>query len=217
MVLSHADHQPQRFRDRLALPRPARPVSRGLGAVSRQRRAVKRSKRQSRQRRPRAFARKPRPRRPRTGRFGTGATGRTRSSRPIQTIRPTHATPIRASAWPSPVSSPTISAIASGWRTAQLLRDAHTGSRPFPACWSAGRLDPEAPLTIAQEVARAWPASDLVIVDGAGHETTTPGMTEAILAAIARCALTHASCKPPRVVVLVPPSPRARAPRRRAT
>ena len=57
-----------------------------------------------------------------------------------------------------------------------------------PGVMVHGRLDPQAPLAVAQALARAWPDGELVIVEGAGHETTTPGMGQAILAAIDRFA-----------------------------
>jgi proline iminopeptidase len=49
-----------------------------------------------------------------------------------------------------------------------------------------GRLDLGSPLATAWELARAWPGSELVIVGGAGHSSTDPGMSEAILAATDR-------------------------------
>lgn len=69
----------------------------------------------------------------------------------------------------------------------QLLREAHRLAG-VPGVLVHGRLDLEAPLATAWALARAWPGAELVVIDGAGHETTTPGVTEAILAAIDRFA-----------------------------
>jgi proline iminopeptidase len=51
-----------------------------------------------------------------------------------------------------------------------------------------GRLDLGAPLVTAWELAEAWPAGELVIVGGAGHSLTDPGMSEAVVAATDRFA-----------------------------
>ena len=51
-----------------------------------------------------------------------------------------------------------------------------------------GRLDLASPLVTAWELARAWPNSELVIVSGAGHSSTDPGMSEALIAATDRFA-----------------------------
>jgi proline iminopeptidase len=68
-----------------------------------------------------------------------------------------------------------------------LLRDAHRLAG-IPGVMVHGRLDLGTPLASVQELAQAWPGSELVMVDEAGHETTTPGMMESILAAIDHCA-----------------------------
>jgi proline iminopeptidase len=52
-----------------------------------------------------------------------------------------------------------------------------------------GRLDLDAPLVTAWEVARAWPGSELIIVRGAGHSANDPGMSEALIAATDRFAV----------------------------
>ncbi len=44
------------------------------------------------------------------------------------------------------------------------------------------------PLVTAWELAQAWPNSELVIVHGAGHASTDPGMSEALIAATDRFA-----------------------------
>jgi len=68
-----------------------------------------------------------------------------------------------------------------------LLRNAHrlTG---IPGVLIHGRLDLGSPLITAWELHRAWPGSDLIIVDEAGHSSGDPGMTEALIAATDRLA-----------------------------
>jgi proline iminopeptidase len=51
-------------------------------------------------------------------------------------------------------------------------------------------MDLGSPLVTAWELARAWPDSELVIVE-AGHSAAEPGMTEALLAATQRFATTR--------------------------
>jgi proline iminopeptidase len=46
-----------------------------------------------------------------------------------------------------------------------------------------GRLDLDAPLTTAWELSQVWHDGELIIVQGAGHSSTDPGMTEATIAA----------------------------------
>ncbi|MGD2048388.1 MAG: prolyl aminopeptidase [Chloroflexota bacterium] len=53
----------------------------------------------------------------------------------------------------------------------------------IPGIMVHGRLDLGAPLVTAWELAQAWPDSELVIVDNAGHATTEPGIGEALIAA----------------------------------
>jgi len=57
-----------------------------------------------------------------------------------------------------------------------------------PAVLINGRLDLQCPLATAWEVQKAWPGSELVIVDGAGHSSGDAGMTDAIVAATDRLA-----------------------------
>ncbi|WP_027133823.1 prolyl aminopeptidase [Geminicoccus roseus] len=68
-----------------------------------------------------------------------------------------------------------------------LLREAHRLAG-IPGVLVQGRLDLEAPLTTAWELAQAWPGSELVVVPDAGHSPAEPGMAGAILAATARFA-----------------------------
>ena len=49
-----------------------------------------------------------------------------------------------------------------------------------------GRLDLEAPLTTAWELAQAWPDGRLVVVSNAGHSPGDPGMGDAIVSATDR-------------------------------
>ena len=68
-----------------------------------------------------------------------------------------------------------------------LLRQAHVLAQ-IPGILVHGRLDLGSPLVTAWELAQAWPKSELVIVNGAGHSATDPGMSEALIAATDRFA-----------------------------
>lgn len=68
-----------------------------------------------------------------------------------------------------------------------LLRNAGALAS-IPGVLVQGRLDLGSPLVTAWELAQAWPSSELVIVQGAGHSTSDPGMSEAIIAATDRFA-----------------------------
>jgi proline iminopeptidase len=68
-----------------------------------------------------------------------------------------------------------------------LLRQAHVLAH-IPGILIHGRLDLGSPLVTAWELAQAWPNSELVIVSGAGHSSTDPGMSEALIAATDRFA-----------------------------
>jgi proline iminopeptidase len=69
----------------------------------------------------------------------------------------------------------------------QLLREApRLGS--LPGAIVCGRLDMGSPIEGAWLLHEAWPGSALIIVENAGHETSTQGMMETILAAIDRFA-----------------------------
>lgn len=63
-----------------------------------------------------------------------------------------------------------------------LLRDAGRLAS-IPGVLVQGRLDLEAPLTTAWELARAWPGSKLVVVENAAHSPAHDGMASAIIAA----------------------------------
>jgi proline iminopeptidase len=69
----------------------------------------------------------------------------------------------------------------------QLLRDAHrlAGIR---GALIHGRRDLGTPLSTVEQLAQVWPDADLAVIEEAGHEVRTPGMIEAIVAAIDRFA-----------------------------
>lgn len=66
-----------------------------------------------------------------------------------------------------------------------LLREAGSLSG-IPGIMVHGRLDLGAPLVTAWELAQVWTNSELIIVNGAGHSSTDPGMSEALIAATNR-------------------------------
>lgn len=96
-----------------------------------------------------------------------------------------------------------------GWlEDGQLLRDADR-LHGIPAVLIHGRLDLSAPLLTAWELAQAWPAAELVVVEDSGH-TGSPAMREAVTAAIARftggdlterCRLRASGTGPPPMVI----------------
>ena len=69
----------------------------------------------------------------------------------------------------------------------ELLDGAHRLAG-IPGAIVLGRLDLGTPLEGPWKLAQAWPGAELIIIDEAGHETTTPGMLESIVAAIDRFA-----------------------------
>ena len=58
----------------------------------------------------------------------------------------------------------------------------------IPGVMVHGRLDLGAPLVTAWQLAQVWPDSELVVVSGAGHASTDPGMGAALIAATDRFA-----------------------------
>jgi proline iminopeptidase len=70
----------------------------------------------------------------------------------------------------------------------ELLRDASRLGH-IPGILINGRLDLQAPLVTAWELSHAWPGSELVVVEGAGHSTDDRGMDQAIVAATDRLAV----------------------------
>jgi proline iminopeptidase len=53
----------------------------------------------------------------------------------------------------------------------------------IPGALIQGRLDLDGPLVTAWELSQVWPDSELIVIYGAGHAATDPGMTEALIAA----------------------------------
>lgn len=68
-----------------------------------------------------------------------------------------------------------------------LLREAGA-LKGIPGIMIHGRLDLSTPLVTAWELAQAWPDSQLVVVDGAGHDGHNRDMSESLLAATERFA-----------------------------
>jgi proline iminopeptidase len=66
-----------------------------------------------------------------------------------------------------------------------LLRNAERLAG-IPGIMVHGNFDVGSPLVSAWELAHAWPGSELVIVRGAGHSTTDPGMDAALVEATNR-------------------------------
>jgi len=56
----------------------------------------------------------------------------------------------------------------------------------IPGIMVHGNFDVGSPLVSAWELARAWPDSQLVIIRGAGHAMTDPGMDAALVEATDR-------------------------------
>lgn len=69
----------------------------------------------------------------------------------------------------------------------QLLREVGALAS-VPGVLIHGRLDVSSPLDTAWHLSRAWPGSELVVVDEAGHSSGDPGMSEAVVGALARYA-----------------------------
>ena len=67
----------------------------------------------------------------------------------------------------------------------QLLRDAGRLAG-IPGALVHGRLDLGGPLMTAWELHRAWPGSELLVVNEAGHSSGDPGMAETAIAALDR-------------------------------
>ncbi len=79
------------------------------------------------------------------------------------------------------------------WHHAAFLEDGallHGASRlsGIPGVLIHGRLDLSSPLDIPWQLSQAWPGSELIVIDDAGHGAGEPGMGEALLAAIDRFA-----------------------------
>ncbi|MEN3975583.1 prolyl aminopeptidase [Emcibacter sp. SYSU 3D8] len=68
-----------------------------------------------------------------------------------------------------------------------LLRGASTLAN-IPGIMIHGLMDIGSPLITARRLAGKWPGSELVVIGGAGHDTRSPGMNEAMVAATDRLA-----------------------------
>ena len=69
-----------------------------------------------------------------------------------------------------------------------LIHDAG-GLSGIPGILIHGRMDISSPLDIPWQLSQAWPGSELIAIDDAGHGAGEPGMREAILSAIDRFAV----------------------------
>jgi proline iminopeptidase len=74
------------------------------------------------------------------------------------------------------------------WLHQHPLMDGMHRLEGVPGAIIQGRLDLGSPLEGPWHLAQAWPEATLHVVENAGHETTTPGMMEATIAAIERLA-----------------------------
>ncbi len=68
----------------------------------------------------------------------------------------------------------------------------------IPGVLVHGRLDVSSPLDVAWELSQAWPDSELVVVEEAGHGSGHPGMTEALVSATDRFATRSGTRRPPK-------------------
>ncbi|MFJ7355793.1 prolyl aminopeptidase [Phyllobacterium sp. NPDC097923] len=74
------------------------------------------------------------------------------------------------------------------WLEDRILLNQASLLKGIPGVMIQGRFDLEAPLVTAWELSKAWPDGMLVIVPNTGHSPTSPGMTDAIIAATDRFA-----------------------------
>jgi proline iminopeptidase len=51
-----------------------------------------------------------------------------------------------------------------------------------------GRMDLSSRLDVPSQLSQAWPGSELIVIDDAGHGAGQPGMRDAVVTAIDRCA-----------------------------
>lgn len=78
--------------------------------------------------------------------------------------------------------------VHAGWlEEGQLIRDAAL-LRAIPAVIIQGRYDIATPAATAWDLHRAWPEAEFVLVEGAGHAFSEPGIQGALLAATDRFA-----------------------------
>ena len=71
-----------------------------------------------------------------------------------------------------------------------LLRDADVLA-DIPGILVNGRFDFQAPIAYAWELKRVWPRAKLVMVDNAGHAADNPGLTQALIRATDRFAVSR--------------------------
>jgi proline iminopeptidase len=78
--------------------------------------------------------------------------------------------------------------VHAGWlEEGQLIRDARR-LRAIPAVIVQGRYDVATPAVTAWELHKAWPEAGFVLVEGAGHAATEPGIRHALIEATDRFA-----------------------------
>jgi proline iminopeptidase len=73
--------------------------------------------------------------------------------------------------------------VHAGWMDeGQLLRDAHR-LKDIPGTIVHGRYDMPCPAKYAWQLHKAWPKSELRLIEGAGHAYSEPGILDALIAA----------------------------------
>jgi proline iminopeptidase len=73
--------------------------------------------------------------------------------------------------------------VHAGWMDeGQLLRDAHK-LKDIPGTIVHGRYDMPCPAKYAWQLHKAWPKSELRLIEGAGHAYSEPGILDALIAA----------------------------------
>lgn len=73
--------------------------------------------------------------------------------------------------------------VHAGWMDeGQLLRDAHM-LKDIPGTIVHGRYDMPCPAKYAWQLHKAWPKADFLLIEGAGHAYSEPGILDALIAA----------------------------------
>ncbi len=75
-------------------------------------------------------------------------------------------------------------------RRAEILLRNNSSLSGIPGVFVQGRLDMGNMAGTPWELAHAWPGSDLILVDDAGHDSRDSGTPESLVAATARFAAT---------------------------
>ena len=83
----------------------------------------------------------------------------------------------------------------------ELLRNAHKLAG-IPGTIIHGRHDVVTPLATAHLLHKAWPQAHYIIVTDAGHASTEPGITAALIAAILEVMCSSVSCPPSIAAIL---------------